>query len=204
MRRGSGDPPEGGSGEGVIPSRRLGSWGVLTLCLLGCQGTGGPPGSGPALDGRPSGPLGDTTSCQLTRIVDGDTVQCEPVGRIRLIGMDTPEADQAPFGAQATEALSRLAPVGSRLEVEYDVDARDQYDRVLAYLWWVDDDDSTMLNWALVRQGYALVWTDPANVRYVDALTAAQEAARRDRAGLWSQDGFECPPRDYRAGRCGR
>ena len=42
-------------------------------------------------------PSGETASCIVDRIVDGDTINCEPVGRIRLIGMDTPERAQAPF-----------------------------------------------------------------------------------------------------------
>jgi micrococcal nuclease len=139
----------------------------------------------------------------LTRIVDGDTVECDPVGRIRLIGMDSPELAQAPFGAQASQALARLAPVGSRLEVEYDVERRDPYGRVLGHLWHPGRQDPLLLNWALVREGYALLLTIPPNVKYVEALAKAQEAAREDRAGLWAVDGFACEPADFRAGRCG-
>jgi len=40
--------------------------------------------------------------------VDGDTIECSRVGRIRLIGMDTPELSQAPFGARAADALEAL------------------------------------------------------------------------------------------------
>jgi micrococcal nuclease len=78
------------------------------------------------------------------------------------------------------------------------VEARDQYGRVLAYLWG----DGQMLNWMLVRAGYAVVLTYPPNVQYVDWFTAAQEEARQESAGLWAVGGFVCLPIDRRRGRC--
>jgi endonuclease YncB( thermonuclease family) len=56
----------------------------------------------------PREPVRETISCELTRIVDGDTIECRRVGRVRLIGMDTPEAGQEPYGEMATEAVRAL------------------------------------------------------------------------------------------------
>jgi micrococcal nuclease len=134
----------------------------------------------------------------VTRVVDGDTLDCQRVGRVRLIGVDTPEAAQEPYGALASEALARLAPVGSEVLLEADVDPSDRYGRALSYVWR----DGVMVNWGMVRAGYALMATFPPNVRYVDDFRAAQERAREDAAGLWAVDGFACPPGDHRAGRC--
>src|SRR5688572_27384658 len=53
-------------------------------------------------DSGPATPRRETSSCTVTRIVDGDTIECARVGRVRLIGMDTPESNQAPFGDQAS------------------------------------------------------------------------------------------------------
>jgi micrococcal nuclease len=146
----------------------------------------------------PDGPAGATQACTVARVIDGDTVECDGIGRIRLIGMDTPEADQEPFGAIATRALTALIPPGSDVEVERDVEPRDQYDRVLAYVWT----NGLMVNWAMVRQGYAVVLTYPPNVRYAGWFTAAQQRARTERSGLWAAGGFECLPRDRRRGDC--
>ncbi|MDT8340643.1 MAG: thermonuclease family protein [Longimicrobiales bacterium] len=142
--------------------------------------------------------------CTVTRVVDGDTLDCDPIGRIRLLGMDTPEPAQAPFGARATEALRAMAPPGTPLLAEGDVEARDRYGRALAYLWREMKDGPVQLNWALVRTGYAVLLTYPPNVRHVEAFTAAQAAARDEGVGLWAVDGFACIPRDFRARRCGR
>jgi micrococcal nuclease len=134
----------------------------------------------------------------VTRIVDGDTLVCTGVGRIRLIGIDTPELSQGPHGQEAAAALAALAPPGARLHVETDVEPRDRYRRVLAYVWA----EGRLVNWALVREGWAVLLTYPPNVRYVEWLTAAQERARAEGAGLWERGGFACLPADRRRGRC--
>jgi micrococcal nuclease len=151
-----------------------------------------------AQDIGPSGPVRATTPCTLTRIVDGDTIECAGVGRVRLIGMDTPERNQAPFGQLATEALERILSAAESIALEPDVEPHDRYGRTLAYVWA----DGALTNWRLVRTGYAVVLTYPPNVQYVEWFTAAQTAAREDGAGLWAEGGFDCLPADRRAGRC--
>jgi micrococcal nuclease len=137
-------------------------------------------------------------TCRITRIVDGDTVDCD-AQRIRLLLIDTPERNQPPFGAQAAAALAQLLPVGSTVRLEYDVRRTDRYGRTLAYL---HTEGGVFVNEALVRAGYAVPVVYPPNVRHVERIRAAAEQAKAARAGLWSVDGFACPPRDARAGRC--
>ena len=74
-----------------------------------------------AAEGGPSGPVRETRACTVVRVVDGDTIECDPVGRIRLIGVDTPESGQEPFGSMATGALMALLPDDGEVEVEADV-----------------------------------------------------------------------------------
>jgi micrococcal nuclease len=150
------------------------------------------------LSGGPAAPVREPESCVVTRIVDGDTIDCAPFGRVRLIGMDTPEGGQQPFGDMATEALTHLIPAGTDVLLEPDVEARDRYDRLLGYVWA----DGILVNWALVRQGFAVLLTYPPNVQYVEWLTEAQTAAREESLGLWAIDGFACPPSEFRRGRC--
>lgn len=146
----------------------------------------------------PSSPVGPTEECRVTRIVDGDTLHCDPVGRIRLLGIDTPERGQEPFASAATRALTAMAPPGARVRLERDVQDRDRYDRALRYVWI----ERGMVNWAMVRGGHAVMLTYPPNVQHVDAIERAQDSAQADDAGLWAVDGFACPPVVFRRGDC--
>ena len=151
-----------------------------------------PPDSGPTAPVRP------TRRCVITIIYDGDTIGCSRLGKVRFIGMDAPEADQQPFGDSATAALAALITAGDTVQLEPDVEARDQYDRVLAYVW----KGHVLLNWLLVRRGWAVQLTYPPNVQYVDWFTAAERRARDERRGIWASPGLNCRPVDHRAHRC--
>ncbi len=154
--------------------------------------------SPPLTDSGPPRPVRATSNCTITRIVDGDTIECARRGRVRLIGIDTPESDQEPFGSQATAALEALIQPGSAVQLELDVETRDRYDRLLVYVW----SDGLLINWALVRQGWAVLLTFPLNVQYVDWFTEAEHRARQEGRGLWAVGGFDCRPVDRRRGRC--
>jgi len=134
----------------------------------------------------------------VTRIVDGDTIECDGKVRVRLIGVDSPERDQEPFGTAATAGLASMLLVGSTVELEPDVEPRDRYDRVLAYVW----SEGRMTNWLMVRYGWAVPIVFPPNVQYVDFFRSARDQARMERRGLWSVDGFRCEPAAHRARRC--
>ena len=155
--------------------------------------------SAPAVtDSGPTTPRRETVPCTITRIVDGDTIECDGAHRIRLIGMDTPESNQPPFGAQASAALAAMVSVGSTVWLEPDVAPRDRYNRILAYVLV----GRSMVNWRMVRDGWAVLLTYPPNVQYVDAFTDAERRAREEGRGLWASGGFDCRPVDRRGRRC--
>ena len=140
-------------------------------------------------------------ACTVAAVSDGDTLRCRQGDRrVRLLGIDAPEREQAPHGARARAQLLALAPVGRTVWLELDVRARDQYDRVLAWVW---RPDSVLVNRELVRRGYAVVSLLPPNLRYERELRTAARDAQRERAGLWATDAFACPPEAFRKGQCG-
>ena len=150
------------------------------------------------MDASPTAPRRATTECRLTRIIDGDTIECRGLGRVRLIGIDSPERDQPPFGARATRAIATLLPPQATAQLEADVEARDRYGRLLAYVWF----EGRLINWTMVRQGWAVTLTIPPNVQYADAFAAAERRARTETLGLWAGGGFDCRPTDHRHGKC--
>jgi micrococcal nuclease len=149
-------------------------------------------------DSGPSHPVGATFACNVARIVDGDTVECTPAGRIRLIAIDAPELSQAPFGAEAAATLAAFILQGSDVLLEQDVEAHDKYGRLPAYVWR----GVTLVNWRMIREGEAVLLTYPPNVQYVESFTDAQRRAREENRGLWAAGGFDCRPVDRRRGRC--
>lgn len=161
----------------------------LLLGAIVCSSCGPPAGSA----APPPSP------CVVERIADGDTLTCRDGRRVRLIGIDTPELAQGESGHRARRALSGLVPPGSTVRLERDVAPRDRYGRELAHVW----SGSRLVNEALVREGWAVLYTVPPNVKYADRLERAQKRARKSGAGLWGSGGFECAPADYRRRRCG-
>jgi len=127
----------------------------------------------------------------LVRVVDGDTVEVEVDGqreKVRLIGIDTPETKKPNtpvecFGPEASAFTTSLLPEGTPLLLERDVEARDDYDRLLAYVYRADD--GLFVNLEIVAQGYANLLTFPPNVAHVDEFVAAARAAEAADLGLW-------------------
>jgi micrococcal nuclease len=128
----------------------------------------------------------------VDRVVDGDTIVIdEPVDGIdvvRFIGVDAPETShpaygEQPHGRQAEEFTASRLNVGTEVALEFDVEKTDQYGRLLAYVWLLDD--GILFNELLLREGHAQVATFPPNVKYRDRFLKAQREARETNRGLW-------------------
>jgi micrococcal nuclease len=134
----------------------------------------------------------------VSHVSDGDSLWVRPADgppvRVRLLGIDAPERCQA-HGREAREALA-----GRVLHQRVTVRARatDDYERTLAR---VDLHGEDVGAW-MVSQGWA--WSQRWRGR-ATVYAAQEEAARRERRGLWRQD-EPVPPRDFRQrhGPCAR
>lgn len=144
-----------------------------------------------ALDSS-GGPSADAGQGVVVRVIDGDTVDVEiddTVERVRLIGVDTPEsvAPERPvqcYGAEASAHTAELLPVGTVVRVVRDEVSRDQYGRLLAYVYRADDD--LLVNLDLIERGFADAVTYGDNEALYDTFVAAESAARSEGVGLWS------------------
>lgn len=128
---------------------------------------------------------------KVTKVVDGDTIKIDFDGTqltIRMIGIDTPESVHSdsnkniPEGKIASDyTKDRLE--GKEVKLEFDVQPRDKYNRLLAYVYI----DGSQFNKELLEKGYARLSTYPPNVRYVDEYTSVQKKAISSKKGFWSK-----------------
>ena len=103
---------------------------LLALAVVACSG------GDSAATPRPAG------TAIVVHPVDGDTIVVDIDGveePVRFIGIDTPEsvAPDRPvecFGPEAKARTAELLPEGTVVRLERDVEARDRYDRLLAYV----------------------------------------------------------------------
>lgn len=162
---------------------------MTALLVLGACGRGG--ASNASATPPPPG------VATVVEVVDGDTVRVRFPGQsatesVRLIGIDTPET-RGPgglrecFGAQASARTAALLPRGSQVRLERDVEARDRYARLLAYVY--RKRDGLFVNLALARDGFAAPLSIPPNVAFAADFTAAAAAARDADLGLWGRCG---------------
>lgn len=136
---------------------------------------------------------------KVTKVLDGDTIQLENGQRVRLIGIDTPEmhlSDKLYRDSQRTkQSITTIQELGlraykftknllegKRVSLEFDVERRDKYNRLLAYVYLKD---GTFVNAEIVKQGYASLMTIPPNVKYADLFLKLYQEARENRRGLW-------------------
>ncbi len=121
-------------------------------------------------------------------VIDGDTIELNNVEKLRYIGVDAPEFQSSKKNAEqfAEEAFqaNRKMVENRKVKLEFDVEQRDQYGRLLAYVY---TEDGIMVNEWLVANGYAKTVVFPPNVRYVDRFKHLEKEAQKQKIGLWSE-----------------
>jgi micrococcal nuclease len=131
----------------------------------------------------------------VVEVVDGDTIEVRLGGRtekVRLLGIDTPETKDPRkpvqcFGKEASRHTAELLPPGTAVRLERDVEERDRYDRLLAYVYRASD--GLFVNLELARGGFADLLTYPPNVAHTGEFQAGVAEARREQRGLWQACG---------------
>jgi micrococcal nuclease len=123
-------------------------------------------------------------------VVDGDTIELSSGETVRYIGIDTPEIREKknaewiykprPYAEEAKEFNQKLVE-GKSVRLEFDVQKRDKYKRLLAYVYRGDK----MVNIEMVREGFAMIYTYPPNLKYSQRFLDAQKEARDNKKGLW-------------------
>lgn len=129
----------------------------------------------------------DEPEYRVSKVVDGDTIRLSEGGKVRLLGVDTPETKDPRkpvqyFGREASTFTKR--EIDSReVRLTYDQTRKDRYGRLLAYVWRNPDD--FFLNAELIAQGYGLAYTK-FPFKYTNEFLELQRAAREEERGLWA------------------
>lgn len=161
---------------------------VLVFLLIGRTGDA-PTGAGSATTVSPGTVEPNAT---VEYVIDGDTIDAMIDGteeRIRLIGIDTPETKRPNtpiecFGPEATAFTEQLLPVGTPIRIERDTVGRDDYGRLLGYVY--RSDDGVFVNYEVLRQGYGQPLSIGPNTTFEELFVDAARAAEADNAGIWA------------------
>ncbi len=134
----------------------------------------------------------------VVSVGDGDTLRVRQNGKtltVRLACIDAPESSQEPHGAQASQALKALVPIGSGVDLR--IKTTDRYGRSIAEI----NRQGRNINQDLVASGAAFVYWQ--YIKGCDRQTYGrlETEARLDRQGVWSTGGGITRPWDYRRER---
>ncbi len=85
------------------------------------------------------------------------------------------------MGEKSTRFVRALVKPGDRVRMEFDVEKRDRYGRLLAYVYL---SNGKMLNEEIVRAGYASLLTYPPNVKYEQRFLKAYRGGKGESEGV--------------------
>lgn len=131
----------------------------------------------------------------VVEVVDGDTILIDapdgddPVTRVRLIGVDTPETKHPTvalmyYGPEATAFTSKHT-FGKEVTILLDTvtEERDRYNRLLAYIVLPD---GRILNEELIRNGFGYAYLSFPHSQSLN-YEALMEEAIETKTGLWEK-----------------
>jgi micrococcal nuclease len=169
----------------------LGAIALLIVLIVVLVSGGGDEGSG---DGGIAADEGSRRGIvvAVADIVDGDTIEVLIDGTeedVRYIGVDTPESVKPGaavecFGPEASDFNERLVG-GERVRLEFGPERRDDYGRLLAYVYVGD----RFVNADLVRRGYATTLTISPNDQFAPLFDRLEQEAGNAGRGLWGACG---------------
>ena len=144
---------------------------------------------------RPEEPVAENvTEAVVNYVIDGDSLDVSFEGqeeKLRLIGIDAPErynedGSSNENGRIVQEFVKQALPQGTVIYVELGEQQRDNYGRLLGYVYR-DRGATQMLNLELLELGYCDVLTFEPNDKYEDMFIRARNKAKQEGAGFWKE-----------------
>ncbi len=136
-------------------------------------------------------PKPNTTEIIVSSVIDGDTIKLSTGESVRLIGINAPETGEF-CSLEATNKLKELI-LGKKIISEKDVEDKDQYGRLLRYVFI----NGINVNIEIVRLGLAHAYEYGSNTKYLAQIKQAEDEAKQNEGCLWKSS-----EKDYIQDKC--
>lgn len=134
-------------------------------------------------------------NAKVRRVYDGDTIELEDGRKIRFIAVNTPELARPldnqraePFSEEAFAAVSKLLPLHATLQLRFEDNKTDRYERKLAHVFTAN---GINVQSELLKLGLAAHVAFPPNLWQAECYSRLQAAAQKARQGIWGHDRFQ-------------
>lgn len=138
-------------------------------------------------------PYGYTVKGNVARVIDGDTFVLTDSEHVRMLGIDTPEMNDADsfyvYYANRAKALTDSLINGKRVKLTFETVTLDMFGRILAYVWLTNTagKDSLFIQAEQLKAGFARIRYYPKGKRYYDIFYNLRRTAMRNNLGIWSR-----------------
>jgi micrococcal nuclease len=135
---------------------------------------------------------GFPSEAEVAKVIDGDTIVLDGGEKVRYLGINAPEImvrdgkqwiPKAQICGEEAKTYNQKLVEGKRVRLEYDQRKRDDYNRILAYVWG----DGVLVNGELLRKGLALVDVRSPNRKHQKMFFDFQKEARDFHRGIWGK-----------------
>jgi len=132
--------------------------------------------------------FGPGSSYHAKSVYDGDTIRLNTGEKVRYLGIDAPEigreGQQSEFMASDSKDFNTHLVAGKKIRLEFDHEEKDQYGRLLAYVYL---ENGEFVNALLLRRGFAHLLVRRPNIRHFAILLESQRYAMSQKIGIWSK-----------------
>jgi len=118
----------------------------------------------------------------VTRIIDGDTIEIETGERVRLICINTPEQGEKGY-SKAANYLEDLI-LDENVKLVKDISETDRYGRLLRYIYL---EDGTFVNKLIVYEGYGESYPYSPDTSLCPEISEAEDRAKSLEIGIWEE-----------------
>ena len=132
------------------------------------------------------------SEAEVAKVIDGDTIVLDGGEKVRYLGINAPEIrvrdgnqwiPKAQICGEEAKDYNQKLVEGKRVHLEYDQTKRDDYSRILAYVWG----DGVLVNGELLKKGLALVDVRSPNLKHQKMFFDFQKEARDFHRGIWKK-----------------